>query len=1034
MFIKSGIRKAAALLLLIAGASLCGSPDVKAAGGGSVDSTFNANATNALNSFVRAIAVQPDGKLIIGGAFVTINEEIILNIARLHANGTPDAAFNSNVRTNAAVHKVKLLPDGKILIAGIFTRLNGNVCYGLARLNADGTFDTSFNSSVSAGYVSAMALQPDGKIIISGFFDTGGGTESAFRVARLHTDGSLDGSFTSVAGIDSDILDVVLQDDGKVVIGGQFSTIDGVTRNGMARLNADGTLDASLNPFPNHFVILRSLAMQPDGKILAGGIFQDFDTGTSTYLVRFNSNGTKDTSFAPPVNAELNTILLDPNGKILIGGAFAFVGNGTRNGIARLNTDGTLDASFNPGTGADGNVRALALQADSRIVLGGSFRNVNGVSRNKLARVDSAGALDAAFNPFLAAVGIINTVIAQPDGKLIVGGSFHRISGVDRGNIARLNANGSIDASFNPGSGTNAAVNALAVQPDGKLLVAGAFTAVNGVTRNGIARLNADGTLDTSFTSPLRLDTSPIVNSVALQADGKSIIGGSFTARDGFVFYNRLVRLHTDGTLDTTFAPVILSNTTIQAVVIQPDGQVVVGGSFNGFGGHSRKGIARLNTDGSVDTSFDPGSGANSGIGFPSVLEVVRQPDGKFIIGGLFATFNGVSRNNIVRLNADGSVDTSFDPGTGTSFTVSAVMVQPDGDVVIGGSFVAVNDVLRRYVARLNANGSLDTTFKLGAGVDAPVLALAMQPGGKIIIGGSFTAIGNVIHFGLARLHGSTAGPGDFDGDGRTDISVWQSDSGKWHIIQSGDSSTRLQFWGQSSLGDIAVPGDYDGDGLTDISIFRPSDGNWYILQSSDGASTLQGWGQAGDKPVPADYDGDGRTDVAVYRLSEGNWYIKKSSGGSIAQGWGDPTDKLVPADYDGDGRADIAVFRPTDGNWYILKSTGGLKQQQWGISEDQPVPGDYDGDGITDIAVYRKSEGNWYIVKSSGGGIIRNWGDATDQPVPGDYDSDGLTDIAVWRPSQGTWYIIQSSTNSGAQHYLGLSADTPIPAAYLPQ
>jgi Bacterial Ig domain/FG-GAP-like repeat len=273
----------------------------------------------------------------------------------------------------------------------------------------------------------------------------------------------------------------------------------------------------------------------------------------------------------------------------------------------------------------------------------------------------------------------------------------------------------------------------------------------------------------------------------------------------------------------------------------------------------------------------------------------------------------------------------------------------------------------------------------------------------------------------------------DFDGDGKTDLAVWQASSGIWHIVNSNDGVTKLQEWGRASLGDLAAPGDYDGDGRTDIAIFRPSDGTWYIIESSTGASTIQGWGQQGDRPVPADYDGDGKTDVAVYRASEGNWYVKKSTGGSIAQGWGDPTDRLVPADYDGDGRADIAVFRPTDGNWYIRKSTGGTIQQNWGLSEDKPVPGDYDGDGKFDIAVWRPSEGNWYIIKSTGGSLIRNWGDASDRPVPGDYDGDGQTDIAVWRPAESTWYIIKSTTNTMSVQYLGLSGDLPVPSAFIP-
>jgi hypothetical protein len=275
--------------------------------------------------------------------------------------------------------------------------------------------------------------------------------------------------------------------------------------------------------------------------------------------------------------------------------------------------------------------------------------------------------------------------------------------------------------------------------------------------------------------------------------------------------------------------------------------------------------------------------------------------------------------------------------------------------------------------------------------------------------------------------------PADFDGDGRTDLSVWQSTSGIWHIINSTDNATKLHQWGQSSLGDVAVPGDYDGDGKTDVAIFRSSDGNWYILESSTGASVVKNWGQAGDRPAPADYDGDGKTDVAIFRASEGNWYVLKSTGGSIAQNWGDSTDLLVPGDYDGDGRADFAVFRPSDGNWYILKSGGGSFNQSWGLNGDRPVPGDYDGDGRTDMAVFRPSEGNWYILKSSGGNIIRNWGESTDRPVPGDYDGDGKTDMAVWRPSEGTWYIIKSGNNTSSALFLGFQGDILIPAAYLP-
>jgi PKD repeat protein len=363
----------------------------------------------------------------------------------------------------------------------------------------------------------------------------------------------------------------------------------------------------------------------------------------------------------------------------------------------------------------------------------------------------------------------------------------------------------------------------------------------------------------------------------------------------------------------------------------------------------------------------------------------------------------------------------------------SYAISQTSGNISYGGGTGSVN-VVTDGDCQWNAvsNNSWITITSGNSGSGNGTITFTVAANNSISPrSGSLTVANLTYTINQLAFHAQLA---DFDGDRKTDIAVWQSDSGIWHIINSASGALRLAQWGQSSLGDLAAPGDYDGDGRTDIAIFRPSDGNWYILQSSDGASTIQNWGQAGDRPVPADYDGDGRTDVSVYRPTDGNWYVRKSSGGSTVRSWGNPSDKLVPGDYDGDGLADFAVYRPSDGNWYILKSTGGLIQQNWGIGEDRPVAGDYDGDGRTDIAVFRPSEGNWYVLKSSGGNIIRNWGDSTDRPVPGDYDGDGKTDIAVWRPSQGTWYILQSGTNSGSQQYLGGSADIPLPAACLPQ
>ncbi|MDX6692739.1 MAG: hypothetical protein QOF02_342 [Blastocatellia bacterium] len=274
----------------------------------------------------------------------------------------------------------------------------------------------------------------------------------------------------------------------------------------------------------------------------------------------------------------------------------------------------------------------------------------------------------------------------------------------------------------------------------------------------------------------------------------------------------------------------------------------------------------------------------------------------------------------------------------------------------------------------------------------------------------------------------------DFDGDGRSDVSVWNPTTHNWSIRDSSTFKYRTVFdWGNGALGDRPVTGDYDGDGKSDVAVFRQSEGNWYIIQSSTGTPIIKNWGQSGDIAVQADYDRDGKTDVAVYRA--GTWYIQASSGVPIpASGWGNASDIPVTGDYDGDGKADLAVYRGSENNWYIKNSsTGTGTVVNWGTSGDRVVPGDYDGDLKTDVAVWRSSDGNWYIRRSSDGGVqTRTWGDPGDTPVPADYDGDNKADIAVWRGSQGNWFILQSAISGispdNRNDNLGLNVTGDIP------
>jgi subtilisin-like proprotein convertase family protein len=277
----------------------------------------------------------------------------------------------------------------------------------------------------------------------------------------------------------------------------------------------------------------------------------------------------------------------------------------------------------------------------------------------------------------------------------------------------------------------------------------------------------------------------------------------------------------------------------------------------------------------------------------------------------------------------------------------------------------------------------------------------------------------------------------DFDGDGKTDLSVFRPSEGNWYLNRS-TAGLAVYNWGTST--DTLVPGDFDGDGKADTAVFRPSNtagvSDFFILNSSGFTVTGAEWGSVGDVPVGGDFDGDGKNDVAVFRPSNGTWYILNSSNGSntIAP-FGLSGDVPVSMDTENDGKTNLAVYRPSNQTWYVAKATGNpatnFDAYPFGLAGDLLVPGDYDNDNKTDVAVFRPSNGTWYIRRSTNGGTtIIPFGLSTDVPVPGDYDGDGQDDVAVYR--NGTWYINRSTSGMLIQPF-GLSTDKAVPKQYIP-
>ncbi|MBL8802775.1 MAG: delta-60 repeat domain-containing protein [Planctomycetes bacterium] len=732
---------------------------------GSLDPTFNladqANLGGGASGLVNAVAVQPDGKVLIVGVFQSYGGVTRGRVARLNAAGGLDYSFAQGAGANFHLNSVALQSDGKVLIAGEFSAYDGVARAGIARLNADGSLDTSFNPGAGAGGpVSTVVVQPDGKVLIGGNFMSYDGITRR-RIARINTDGSLDLSFDTGAGVNGNIsanvYAIALQHDGKVVVAGAFLSVNGTPRRSIARLNADGSLDTSFDPGTGPSgPQVRALAVQPDGRLIIGGNFSAYNGTARVNLARVNSNGSLDTSFdagAGP-SSPLMALALQPDGKLVIGGDFTSYGGFTIKSVARVHADGNLDTSFDPGSGPSTAVLGLALQPDGKILLGGDFFTYNGFVRRFIARANSDGSVDTTFNIASGVAGTLRALVLQPDGKALISGTIFSYNDVPRSSVVRVNVDGSLDPSFDAGTGiaghNSVVASALALQPDGKVVVGGDFWTFNGTPYRHLVRLNSDGSVDTSFATGT--GAGALVEAVAVQPDGKVLVAGSFGLFNGQP-RGCIARLNSDGSLDSSFGLGGGANMTVRALALQSDGKVLIGGEFNEVGGIFRSRIARLNANGDLDTSFDPGAGTNN-----DVWSIAVQPDGKVLIGGVFTMYNLTTRRRLARLNPDGSLDSSFVIGTGANNLVSTFAVQPDGKVLVGGWFTLFNGAPCNYLARLDANGSRDMSFGLGSGPDNWVWSLALQADSKLWVGGSFKSYDATTRTGLARVY--TVAPG----------------------------------------------------------------------------------------------------------------------------------------------------------------------------------------------------------------------------------------------------------------------------------
>lgn len=779
-------------------------------------SSFSDESTNA-------VALQSDGKILAagtGGAF-----------ARYTADGSIDTSFGEHgkVAFKGTAQAIAVQSDGKILVVSYTSSSTED--YRIARYLSDGTLDSTF---AGGGILNTdyrwqdIAVQSDGKIVVAG-------TDGVdFLVARYLSDGSPDASFDGDGSLATDFgggdvgYGLALQSDGKIVVAG--SSYRDSADIAVARYHSDGSLDTtfdgdgkattSLGPQND---IGYCVAVQSDGKIVVAGIRGTFPTYTDFALIRYNTDGSLDSSFADdgiqttPFKSDQDvarSVMLLDDGRILVAGDL--VKPFTKDydiALACYRADGSLDSSFD----GDGmltldipsvmtHMRAAVVQSDGKILVGGYTSGIDSI----LVRFHQDGTLDASFGTggiqatnLGQSNDIGSDVIVQSDGKILVAGSTDRGDHTDFA-LVRYNADGSRDLSF----GDNGRVitdfglhddsaKALVLQPNGKIVVAG--TSTDGTNADfAVARYNSDGSLDMSF-GRYGLVTTDLGSAydtgtdVILQSDGKIVVAGQ--SRLNGTHRIGIARYHANGRVDTSFSGDGLLTTESPdstCRLFQVDGKIVVFGaeSYSSYGNWANFVVARFDSQGNPDITFD-GDGRLA-VTFETkdarVQGAALQSDGKMIVVGSVANYRSDDLA-VARYNADGSLDTSFD-GDGklsTSFEdmdtyARDVVVQSDGKIVVVG--VSNGDFA---IARYQSDGSLDASFSgdgkattsFGESCCA-VTGVTLQSDGKIVVVGS--SIGRSPDFAVARYRmvneAPTANPdtATVAEDGSVRISVLDND------------------------------------------------------------------------------------------------------------------------------------------------------------------------------------------------------------------------------------------------------------------
>ena len=676
----------------------------------------------------------------------------VLNSTNANANysSISRTLFNGNVTCS-------LIVGSYIYVGGTFTAYNSQPCERLAKISLiDGSLNATFNTAIGfSSTINSIALDSSGNLIVGGFFTTYKGIARE-RIAKLNpTTAALDTTFDTASGFSSAVNSIALDGSGNLIVGGDFTTYKGTTRQYIAKLNpTTAVLDTTFNTASGFNGSVSSIALDSSGNIYAGGGFTTYKGTTRQYISKLNpTTAALDTTFntASGFSSLVYSIVLDGSGNLIVGGTFSTYKSIARNSIAKLNpTTAVLDTTFNTASGFNGSVSSIALDSSGNIYAGGGFTTYKGTTRQYIAKINATtAALDTTFNTASGFNSSVNSIALDASGNVYVGGGYNNYKTLNpvttRQGIAKISlVNGSIDTTFDAAIGFNNVVNSIALDGSGNLIVGGAFSSYKGTTRLFIVKLNpTTAALDTTFDTETGFNSS--VNSIALDGSGNLIVGGGFTTYKS-IARERIAKINaTTAALDTTFDTASGFNSSVNSIVLDASGNIYAGGSSITYKSIARQGIAKLNpTTAALDTTFDTASGFNS-----SVNSIVLDGSGNLIAGGDFGTYKGTARQCIAKINATtAALDTTFGTETGFNSTVRTIALDASGNIYAGGSFTTYKSIARQGIAKLNPTTAvLDTTFDTSTGKgfnSATLFSITFISPNTLYVGGVFTSFSYV--------------------------------------------------------------------------------------------------------------------------------------------------------------------------------------------------------------------------------------------------------------------------------------------------